>query len=245
MYLIANWKMYLEFDESVELAQEIANFLIPKGVKLVVCPSDIALADVYSSLPKKVGKGAQDGYWVEKGAYTGAVSMEMLKTVGCEYVIVGHSERRRQFHENNEAVAKKMLAAWEWGMTPILCIGETKEELASGRRASVLREQLGAIFLEHQHEVKECFVSYEPVWAISQGGVGQHCEPRDLEIAMHEIVEWVGECTDLEQIHFLYGGSVTADNVHSYMKVKHLEGVLVGAASTHKDKLQALLTALA
>ena len=245
MYLVANWKMYLDFDESIELAECIAQFSISKNTTLIVCPSDIALADVNRLLPKSVGRCAQDGYWIEKGAYTGAVSMEMLKAVGCEYVIVGHSERRSQFHETNEQVAKKMLAAWEWGLKPILCVGETREELETGKRSHVLREQLGSIFVDHKKEVKECFVSYEPVWAISRGGVGQHCEPRDLAVVMQDIVGWVCECVPEVDVHFLYGGSVTPENVCSYMTVDHVEGVLVGAASTYKEKLQALLEALA
>jgi triosephosphate isomerase len=131
MYFIANWKMYLNAVESLKLARFIKRATVPAHMKLVVCPSTLAAEKVYAKLPDNVGKGAQNGFWVEKGAYTGAVSMAMLKESGCTHIVVGHSERRHQFHETNEQVVKKMKAAWELGLTPILCIGETAEEHTS------------------------------------------------------------------------------------------------------------------
>lgn len=237
-YLFANWKMYLSHGESFSLAEKYASLAFdPQQIELSVFPSMLSLMSVQYALKDAVIKlGAQNAAWVEKGAYTGAVSAHMLAEVGIPYVLVGHSERRVVFHETNEAVHNKMLSALAAGMTPVLCIGESKEAHEQGIRNEVLVEQL-ATALQGVDTDLRFMIAYEPMWAI---GTGIPCDPQEVFEAISFIKSYISS-EYFSDVAVLYGGSVDADNVLSYTTVGGADGVLVGSVSTKFVDFQALL----
>lgn len=236
LYLFANWKMYLDHDQSVALAKSLASEL-PKHASratFAVFPSDLALTSVQSIMAKaKIAVGAQNVYWIEEGGYTGATSVEMYRKVGCEYALVGHSERRHIFKETNVEVRKKMEAILADGMTSVLCVGETAHERKENEADVVIETQLRAAYTDLLWpKGRELIIAYEPVWAI---GTGQSCDPDEAErVAMlidRDVRALLGDVKPI----ILYGGSVRADDVRGYLSEKYLQGVLVGGASTKTE----------
>lgn len=232
-YIFGNWKMYLDFNESVALATKLAEekFLSEK-VELAVFPSALALSNIIEIFSgTAIGAGAQDITWFPKGAYTGAVSALMFKDLGCKYTLVGHSERRHVFGETDEEVRKKIEASLDADLIPVICIGETKEDRAEGKREYRLKKQLMKAFENLELNDKEIIVAYEPVWAISKGGVGEPCSPAEAD----DVQGWIKN--ELKQylsvaVPVIYGGSVDEKNVNSYLLQPMVAGVLVGSAST-------------
>lgn len=232
-YIFGNWKMYLDYNESVALAETLSKENFDDGkVKLAVFPTALANKAVSEKLQgSQFATGAQDVAHVPKGAYTGAVSAHMFKDVGCKYALAGHSERRHIFNETDDDVRKKIEACLDAGLIPVVCIGETKEELAAGKREYRLKKQIMKAFADLNLNGSELIVAYEPVWAI---GTGTACLPADAD----DIHGWIKQ--ELKQyfeqeIPVLYGGSVNPENVVSYLALETVDGVLVGGASTKKD----------
>lgn len=236
VYLFANWKMYLDFDESNILANALANESkkIPENIKMAIFPSALALYPVRQVLDDvKIGVGAQNVYWVDKGGYTGEISAEMYKNAGCKYALVGHSERRHQFHESNHEVREKLEAILAAGMTPVLCVGETATEREENQTDEVIEAQIRAAFNDLiWPKDMDLFVAYEPVWAI---GTGKACDSEETE-RMHKLIKKLisGLVKDVQPI-ILYGGSVRPENVGQYINQPDVSGVLVGGASTKLD----------
>jgi len=237
-YLFANWKMYLDYDESNILANAIA--LASKdfspNIEMAVFPSSIAFYPVCQVLSDVgIDCGPQNAYWTEKGGYTGEVSAEIYKMAGAKYSLVGHSERRHVFGETEEEINKKMQSCLDWNLTPILCVGETLDQRKEGIAKDVVKKQLEkALDGLNFKEVKELFVAYEPVWAI---GTGESCSVVDAQSMQGEIKKWVKELLvglDLD-LKVLYGGSVRPENVVQYVENEEIDGVLVGGASTKMD----------
>jgi triosephosphate isomerase (TIM) len=240
--IIANWKMNPKsaeeatalFDLIEKSAQEA------REVEVVVCPSSIYLSVVKSGITKL---GGQNCFWEREGAFTGEVSPQMLKFLGCEYVILGHSERRKYFQETDEMIGKKIKAALEAGLSPILCVGETEEQRIAGETEGILKNQLesaiGAIN-DLKFEVKNLNIAYEPVWAI---GTGNACGTEDAKKAnlfIREILFSIfGE--EVKKIRILYGGSVKADNSATYLKKSDFNGLLVGGASLNADEFDKII----
>lgn len=241
-YLFANWKMYLDYDESNILANAlvvIAKKFSP-SVKMVVFPSALSLYNVCGPL-KDIGVaiGAQNTYWVDKGGYTGEVSAEMYKDAGCEYALVGHSERRHVFHETNHDVREKLDAVLATGMTPVICIGETGEERKNNKTEEVVEIQLRAALSKIEWPTdRELIVAYEPVWAI---GTGDNCDPVEAERIHKKISEALRLLVPGVRAIILYGGSVRPNNVAEYLKFDHINGVLVGSASAKLDSWQEIV----
>lgn len=235
LYLFANWKMYLDRDESVALAEGLAKQLpgLALDARLVVFPTSHSLVEVKNIFDKtQVKVGPQNVYWVERGGYTGEVSAFMYKNVGCQYVLVGHSERRHVFSETNSEVRQKQDAILNAGMTPVLCIGETSHERKDGEVEMVIEAQLRATFTDLTWPAdRELIIAYEPVWAVS---TGESCDPEEAERIAAIICRYVQGLIGVEPI-VLYGGSVRADNVTRYVQEEHIRGVLVGGASTKLD----------
>lgn len=227
-YIFGNWKMYLDFDESNILANALLQEKFDENnLKLAIFPSALAIREVIMAMENSVfSVGAQNVSWVEKGGYTGAISAQMFLNVGSEYALVGHSERRHIFGETDEDVRKKLQACLEIGLTPVLCIGEKKEEKDSGLRNTCLQRQL-AVLAGLDLKNKEILIAYEPVWAI---GTGNACDPVEAEQVHHWIKEELKKYSD-QEIPILYGGSVKAENVISYVSLPAIDGVLVGGAS--------------
>ena len=238
-YVIGNWKMQLSDAESETLAREVVRFWDAEGAKnpgvsVVVCPSHLAIEKVWPAVRgTTVALGSQDVFWEDKGAYTGEVSARTLKEIGCEYSIVGHSERRQHLGETDEMVNKKTLALLRNQMTPIICVGETMEERREGRRDAVVIGQVrGALKGIRPVGNQRIIIAYEPRWVI---GTGQAVEPQDAA-AMHRlIVDALHEhCPSdyvRQQTAVVYGGSVDSSNVGGFLAQDTIHGVLVGGAS--------------
>ena len=232
-YLFANWKMYLDYDESNILANAIADRVksIPKNVKMAIFPGALALYPVGQVLQDAgISVGAQNTYWLEKGGYTGEVSAPMYKSAGCEYALVGHSERRHLFNETNHEVRQKVEAILAADLTPVICVGETEKERKENKTEETIEIQVRAAF----HNIvwpkdRELIVAYEPVWAI---GTGNNCDPLEAE-RMHELIKkQIVVLTGITPV-ILYGGSVKPENIAGYLKNPNINGVLVGSASAN------------
>ncbi|MBP9694964.1 MAG: triose-phosphate isomerase [Candidatus Magasanikbacteria bacterium] len=242
-YFFANWKMYLNVDQSVELANELAGQNISENCTVALFPSALAFTGVRDAVLKtKINVGAQNCNWTPRGAYTGAISAELFAEAGAKFVLVGHSERRHIFGETDTDVRKKIDAALDAGLIPVVCIGETQEEKENGRREYRLKKQLMKAFeglvLDEDRKI---MVAYEPIWAI---GSGTPCLPADAD----DVHGWIQN--ELKQytsatVPILYGGSVDAKNVESYFATGTIDGVLVGSASADRVSCLAILEAIA
>ena len=232
--IAGNWKMYKTLNEAVELTKSIKNELSRfEEVEVVVCPPFTALSAVFEAIGNAdIGLGAQDLFWEKDGAYTGEISPIMLKDCGCEYAIVGHSERRKYFGETDSSVNKKLKSAIEVGLTPIMCVGETLEQREKKQTIDVVTAQLKGGFEGFEHlDVLNVVIAYEPVWAI---GTGKTATPRQAEEVQKYIRNWVRQkysdgCADTVRI--LYGGSIKPENIKELMREEDIDGGLVGGAS--------------
>jgi len=240
--VFANWKMYLNIAESEKLAADLTKKAksFPRGLSVAVFPSALAFAAVKNALAKsKIAVGAQNAYWVDKGGYTGEVSAEMFKQAGAEYVLVGHSERRHVFNESNHDVRQKLEAVLAAKITPVLCVGETREERDDGRTEEVLEIQLrSALDNLRLNGKKEIIIAYEPVWAI---GTGEACSAAEAGKAQAYVAKLVKTILPSAEIKILYGGSVREKNVGGFLNQPHCDGLLVGGASAKLASLLAIL----
>lgn len=230
--IIANWKMKLDVEESVSLASDLKDKLVKESwsdKQVVLCPSFLAIHDVAKVLAgSDIALGAQDVFYEAEGAFTGEVSPENLKELGCEYVIVGHSERRAM-GESDDMVGKKAKAVAASGMVPIICVGETLAEYEAGQTDEVLKRQVSKA-LDTLDDVY-FILAYEPVWSISTSGSGKVISPKDA-IAKIDILK--NNIPDkLTKFDIIYGGSVKEDTVSDFSQ--DFRGALVGGASLKAD----------
>ncbi len=233
-FLVGNWKMNKTASEATVVVQQLAK-LTPdfRGIDVGLTPPFTALHAVRASLgaSSPFQMGAQNLYWEDKGAFTGEISGGMLKDLGCQFVLVGHSERRQYFGDLDEWTNKKVLAALRHGLQPILCVGERLEERAAGLTESVVQRQLKAgLAGVDQQRLRTLAIAYEPVWAI---GTGRAATP-DQAVAVHRLVrrtlDHLGGPGCGEQVRILYGGSVTPQNLSSFLTSDEIDGALVGGA---------------
>ena len=235
-FLVAgNWKMNTNRASGAELAGALAvNAPASEtGVEVLVCPPYPYLAGISDVVSKSaVQLGAQDVYFEASGAFTGEVSVEMLKDVGCSHVIIGHSERRHVMGETDEMINKKVKAAIAGGLTVVLCVGELLSEREAGKTESVLDTQMaGGLADVSEEDAKDVVIAYEPVWAI---GTGVTASPEQAESAHEHLRKWVTSRYNTafsDKIRILYGGSVKADNAEILMGQPNVDGALVGGAS--------------
>lgn len=210
-----------------------------EGVELLFCPpfTDIPLARFFLN-GSSIRWGAQNVYPEDKGAFTGEISVPMLKDLGCSYVICGHSERRQILGESDEFVARKVKAVLEGGMIPILCVGETEEERREGQTEERIGSEIRtALFALSREETARLVIAYEPIWAI---GSGQAATPKDAEDIASFIRKTVKETAgkkEAEEVRILYGGSVNGDNISDFLKQKDIDGALIGGASLKPDTM--------
>ncbi|HDK26625.1 MAG TPA: triose-phosphate isomerase [Candidatus Atribacteria bacterium] len=232
--IAGNWKMNKTVVESIALVKELTDFVRKiQGVDIVVCPPFTSLWVVKDIINgTNIHLGAQNMYWEIKGAFTGEISPPMLKDVGCEYVILGHSERRRYFKETSEEIAKKVKAAFSVNLLPIVCVGENLEEKESGKTKSIIEEEIKAIFLEIDPLLaRRVIIAYEPIWAI---GTGKSANPQDANLInkfIRELFSFQYGREVSEQVRILYGGSVNPENIKEFMDESDIDGALVGGAS--------------
>lgn len=234
--LVGNWKMHTTIHEAVALAQAIRSQLDdPTHVLTVLCPPFVSLAAVAQVLREStIALGAQNMHYESKGAFTGEVSPAMLKDL-CQFVILGHSERRHLFGETDEVINRKVRAALQWELRPILCVGETWQERQAGQAVAVVRRQVER-GLDGVADCHGVVIAYEPVWAI---GTGVPATPEAVQEIMVEgvlraLASLFGEHDALE-IPLLYGGSVTPDNLEGFVRQPAIHGALVGGASLRAD----------
>ena len=229
--IAGNWKMNTTVSEAIALVNEMRRGLDETdGVDKVICPPFISLAAVGELIKGgSVKLGAQNIYFEEKGAYTGEISSLMLADL-CEFVIIGHSERRQYFNETGEVVNKKVAAALKVGLKPILCIGERLEENVAGRTEKVVTEQLRASLAGIGY-LNGLIIAYEPVWAIGTGkaATGEQAN-QIIGLIRRHMAELYGEIA-AQDVRILYGGSVTAANAAEFMQQSEIDGALVGGAS--------------
>ena len=233
-FIAGNWKMFKTVHEAVVYAKELR--LLVKdidGVEIVVAPPFTALHSVAEALRNaNVGVAAQDVHWERDGAFTGEISPVMIKEAGAEYVIVGHSERRRLFGETDATVSRKTEAAIAAGLTPVVCIGETLEERERNETLAVLdrqiREGLGG---RTAAQIAELVLAYEPVWAIGTGRTATAAQAQEAHQHLrNRLREWFGGDA-ADHCHVIYGGSVKPDNIAELMREPDVDGALVGGAS--------------
>lgn len=229
--IAGNWKMNTTLGEAIALVGEMLHKLdIISGVDKVVCPPFISLAGVRDLLRgTSIKLGAQNLYFEEKGAYTGEISPLMLAEL-CEFVIIGHSERRQHFGETGQIVNKKIRAALKVGLKPILCIGEKLEENEAGRTEKVVTEQLRSSLAGIGYP-GGFIIAYEPVWAIGTGRAATGEQANEtIGFIRQQIGQLYSEST-AQDVRILYGGSVTSANAAEFIKQPEIDGALVGGAS--------------
>lgn len=229
--IVGNWKMNTTVHEAAELVKEMRVRLDKiDHIDKVICPPFISLAKVKELIKRSsIGLGAQNLYFEEKGAYTGEISPLMLADL-CEYVIIGHSERRRYFDETDDIVNKKVRAALKVELKPILCIGETLEEYESGKTEEVVARQLTASS-ERIYYLSGLTIAYEPVWAIGTGKAATGDQANKTVGFIRQAISHQHGKGVAHDVRILYGGSVTADNIAEFVEQAEIDGALVGGAS--------------
>ncbi len=231
--IAGNWKMHKTNDEAEALAKGILNALSNENsVDVAICPPFTALERVAKVIDgSKIALGAQNVFWEDEGAFTGEISPRMLISLGCKYVILGHSERRRYFKESDEEIRKKFLKVLDRELIPILCVGENLEDRKAGKTWEVVNSQLTAVLKDVTLNGKEMVIAYEPVWAI---GTGVSAKGEDALEVISSIRKRIKELLGEEyssSTRILYGGSVKPDNIMEFMQYDEIDGALVGGAS--------------
>lgn len=232
--------MYKTIVEAIELVNGLKRDLFQLDfdkIDVVVCPPYTALSEVSEVLDESnIGLGAQDVYWQEEGAFTGEVSCKMLKDAGCQYVIIGHSERRQFFGETNETVNKKVRAALQSGLIPIMCCGESLVEREKNLTFKILDDHITNGLKDISAEdILKLVIAYEPVWAI---GTGKTATPKQAQEAHKYIRECLSKMYNKEvagEVRIQYGGSVKPENTLELMQQPDVDGALVGGASLKVD----------
>ncbi len=246
-FVAGNWKMHGSRAANETLLAELERRLKPEWpVEMVVCPPFVYLADAARQLEGgRVGVGAQDVCAEPVGAFTGQVSAAMLVDVGCRYAIVGHSERRRLYHEDDALVARKFAAAQRAGLVPVLCLGETLEEREAGATEAVVARQLDAVLSIHGAEsLSKAVLAYEPVWAIGTGRNASPQQAQDVHAFLRRRMA-AQDATLAGQVRIVYGGSVKAGNAAELFAMPDVDGGLVGGASLSADEFQQICAAAA
>lgn len=237
----ANWKMHKTISEARSYLERLVGLVgSDPRVELVVLPPFTALSEaarIVAGTP--VGLGAQNAHPEPAGAYTGEVSVAQVADLGARYVLCGHSERRRLFGEGDAAVAAKVRAAMDHGVTPILCVGETWDERRAGRAWAVVERQLWEALGGLEGDPGRVVIAYEPVWAI---GTGVAAQPADAQEMAARIRDWLRAHFGprAEEIRIQYGGSVKPDNAREFLSLPDVDGALVGGASLDPDAFWAI-----
>ncbi len=234
--IAANWKMNTNPIEAVNLVMSMKPSLEPVlGLESVICPPFISIVPIHGVLKDSGIKiGAQNLYYEEKGAFTGEISASMLVGL-CEYVILGHSERRQYFYETNEIVNKKVIAALKAGLKPILCVGENLTEYEGGKTEEVVASQLQAS-LKDVNITRAIAVAYEPVWAIGTGKAANGNRANYVIGSIRKILAGLSTDETAQNVRIIYGGSITADNIKEFINQPEIDGGLVGGASLKADQ---------
>jgi len=230
--------MYKNVNEAIEFVNEVKRSVYDvENIEIVVCPPFTNLSDVGEMLiESNIDFGAQNCYWEAEGAFTGEISVGMLKSVGCKYVIIGHSERRKYFGETDETVNKRIKAAIDGGLIPIFCVGETLEEREAGKTLDVVKTQVtGGLKGFDEAYISSLVIAYEPVWAIGTGKTATPDQAQEVHAMIRELLKDMYSESLSNSMRILYGGSVKPDNIEDLMREEDIDGGLIGGASVKTD----------
>jgi triosephosphate isomerase (TIM) len=247
-FIAGNWKMNTDSKSGVELTRAIVSGsagIAGKSVDVAVMPPFVYLQAVDSALGNsRVALGAQDVYTEAKGAFTGEISVAMLKEVGCEYVLCGHSERRHVIGEKDELINKKVAAALAGGLLPILCVGELLEERKGNKTEQVVTSQIkkGLAGISAS-DMTKVTIAYEPVWAIGTGLTATPEQAQEVHALIRKLLAGMYDKNLAEKVRIQYGGSVKSDNAAELMRKEDIDGLLVGGASLKADDFLAIIKA--
>lgn len=231
--IAGNWKMNKTVPEAVELISNLKGLITDViDVEIVVAPPFLAIYHVVKETKGfNIHVSAQDVFWEEEGAYTGAVSPKMLSDAGCKYVIIGHSERRQYFGETDETINKKIKSSLQHALTPIFCVGETLQHRETGETFSIIETQVkrGLSGLSAS-DMEDVIIAYEPVWAIGTGRTATDEQAEEVHSFIRRLLKEIYKDT-ADSIRILYGGSVKPENIDGLMAKPNIDGALVGGAS--------------
>jgi len=246
LLIAGNWKMNLTLSASLELAEGLKKAMSGiNNVDVAVCPPYVYAQSVANVLKdSNIGVGAQNIYFEKEGAFTGEISAAMLKDIGCQYVILGHSERRNIMGESSEQVNLKMRAALAAGLIPIVCVGELLRERKAGTTEQVVCRQFDGSFSGISAEdVKKCVIAYEPVWAIGTGEVATPEQAEEVHAALRKMIEKNYNKEVAETVRIQYGGSVNDKNAQEILAKPNVDGALVGGASLKVEPFMGIIKA--
>ena len=245
-FIAGNWKMNLQREQAIQLARELAvKSSTYSATDIAICPPFVYLEAVRNAIQGSVvGLGAQNMYFENEGAFTGEVSGKMLVDSGCSYVILGHSERRHVLGETDQVVNRKLLAAFQAGLIPIVCVGETLAEREAGRTQSVIRTQFeGSLAGLTPDQMQRTVVAYEPVWAIGTGKNATPLQAEEVHADLRKMIESRYNSGVASAVRIQYGGSVKPDNARELLSQPNIDGALVGGASLKSDSFLGIVAA--
>jgi triosephosphate isomerase len=235
--IAGNWKMFKTVDEALSFVEQVKGKAEVAGVESVICAPFTNLPALVAAVKgTSIKIGAQNMHFADSGAYTGEISGGMLKALGVDYVIIGHSERRAYFLETDEIVNKKVLAAYSHGLTPIVCVGESLEEREAGQTKDVCKVQTEAALQGLTSEqATQIVIAYEPIWAIGTGKSSTSEDANEVIAYIREVVASQFSAEVADAVRIQYGGSVKPANIQEYMSASDIDGALVGGASLEPD----------
>lgn len=235
--IAGNWKMNKTPSETVKLIEELKPLVKNDDVDVIFCVPAISLTTaIEAAKGSNISIGAENMYYEESGAYTGEIAPNMLTDIGVEYVIIGHSERREYFAETDDTVNKKVLKAFEHGITPIICCGESLTQREQGITIDWIRMQIKIAFLNVTAEqAKKAVIAYEPIWAIGTGKVATTEQAQEVCAAIRVCIAEIYDEATADEIRIQYGGSVSADSAPELFTQSDIDGGLVGGASLKPD----------
>ena len=236
-FLAGNWKMNMTISQGIDLVNKIKDTTLKTDIEVVVCTPFTALMDIKRVIRgTKLKLAAQNMYWEENGAYTGEVSPVMLKDIGVDYVILGHSERRQYFEESDDDVNKKVKSAIKYNIRPIICVGETLEEREQGQAEEKVKIQiLKALDGVGNNDIADIVIAYEPIWAIGTGKTASSKDANDMIAYIRDIIMDKYGDEAFDKVRIQYGGSVKPGNASEIINQPDIDGALVGGASLKAD----------
>ncbi|MDR0978040.1 MAG: triose-phosphate isomerase [Endomicrobium sp.] len=241
--IAGNWKMNKTIDEAMDVVKTLKSIISDvRDVDVLICPPFTALYAVNNEAKgSNINVGAQNMFWENKGAFTGEISPVMIKDSGCSYVLVGHSERRQYFGETDETVNKKVKSAFNAGLIPVICVGETLNEREKDITFKVIEKQIktGAACLTAQ-QAAAAVIAYEPVWAIGTGKTATPDQAQEVHAFIRKVYEEMYADAS-NKVRILYGGSVNPSNISNLMKQPDIDGGLVGGASLEAESFAKLV----
>ena len=243
--IAGNWKMYKNVDEAVQFIYQVSDKMPSvEKVDSVICAPFVALKELVKSQGANLKIGAQNMHFEEQGAFTGEIAPSMLTNIGVTYVIIGHSERRAMFNETDETCNKKVHQAFNHGLVPILCVGESLEERETGKTNDLLTEQLEKDLAGlTKEQVEKLVIAYEPIWAIGTGKTATSEVADETCGFIRETVKRLYDEATAEAIRIQYGGSVKTSNIDELMAKPNIDGALIGGASLKAEDFVTLVTA--